>query len=233
MSRVIVVGGGIAGLGAAWALQQAGIDVSVLEAEDEPGGRMRSRQWNGAWIDLGAEFITSNDEGLRQLAVDVGIDGDRLEYPGQKVGFRIWRDGAPHYLSYTEPKSFLTFGAMTWRGKTQLLRLLPTLARQARRNGGATTEPWRAAAIDDGESVETWLSRVAPEFLEYVVEPCYELYCGYEPHDFGKAFFVYLSTVYRSTEIYTFREGLGQLTRAVAGKLAVTTGAVVSPVTLI
>ena len=229
MAQVIVVGGGIAGLGAGYALQEAGVDVAVLEAEPEAGGRMRSKLWNGAWIDLGAEFITTNDTGFEKLAGELGILGDRIVYPGAKVGFHIWRDGKAHYISYTEPATFLRFGAMSGLGKAQLLTLLPPLMRQRRRNAGSEWEPWRAAWCDD-QSIEAWLGRRAPEFLEYVVEPCYELYCGYEPAEFSRGYFAFLTTVYRSTGVYTFREGLGQLTRALAARLDVTTGARVTRV---
>jgi isorenieratene synthase len=40
--RVVVVGGGIAGLAAAAGLASAGVDVTVLEREEELGGRVRS-----------------------------------------------------------------------------------------------------------------------------------------------------------------------------------------------
>ena len=38
--RIVVIGAGIAGLAAAFRLQQAGANVLVLEAADRPGGRM-------------------------------------------------------------------------------------------------------------------------------------------------------------------------------------------------
>jgi len=38
--RIVVIGAGIAGLPAAFRLQQAGANVLVLEATDRPGGRM-------------------------------------------------------------------------------------------------------------------------------------------------------------------------------------------------
>lgn len=226
MARVIVVGAGIAGLGAAQELQKAGVDVSVLEAGDQVGGRMVSTQWHGAWIDLGAEFITSVDDDFDVLASELGMRDDKLGYPTEsgKVEFDVWRDGVAHHLSYTEPASFLRYGAMGPMAKLRMLGLLPTLVRQFRRNGSEPFEPWRAAWCDD-ESVETWLSRVDPEFLEYVVEPCFELFCGYEPHDFGRGMFAYLTTMFQDTEIFTFREGLGQLTRTLASRLDVTTGA--------
>ncbi|MGH2727865.1 MAG: protoporphyrinogen/coproporphyrinogen oxidase [Actinomycetota bacterium] len=231
MAKVIVVGGGIAGLGAAHTLQKAGVEVSVLEAAPEAGGRMRSTFWNDAWVDLGAEFITSNDTSFEKLAAELGILDQRLIYPGEKVAFNIWRDGKAHPLSFTEASSFLKFGAMSFTAKMRMMGMLPTLFKQFRRNGKAEHEPWRAAWCDAG-SVEDWLNKISPEFLEYAVEPCYELYCGYEPHDFGKAMFVYYTTTYRSTGVFTFKEGLGQLTRALAAQLNVSTGARVTRVTL-
>jgi len=230
MAKVIVVGAGIAGLGAAHTLQRAGVEVSVLESAAEAGGRMRSRFWNDAWIDLGAEFITSNDTAFEKLAAELGILDQKLVYPGAKVAFNIWRDGKSHPLSFTEARGFLRFGAMNAWSKAKMLRLLPTLIRQFRRNGDSAHEPWRAAWCDDA-SIEEWLGRIDREFLEYAVEPCYELYCGYEPEEFGKGMFVYLTTQYRSTGVFTFKEGLGQLTRALASQLDVTTGARVTKVT--
>jgi len=38
--RIVVIGAGIAGLAAAFRLQQAGANVLVLEGTDQPGGRM-------------------------------------------------------------------------------------------------------------------------------------------------------------------------------------------------
>ena len=42
--RVIVVGAGIAGLGAAYKLREEGHEVVLLEKDTEPGGRCRSVQ---------------------------------------------------------------------------------------------------------------------------------------------------------------------------------------------
>jgi len=56
--RVLVIGGGIAGLAAAWRLQQSGLDVAVLEARDRVGGRLWTAYDYGRFpVELGAEFI--------------------------------------------------------------------------------------------------------------------------------------------------------------------------------
>lgn len=56
-ARVIVVGAGLAGLAAAWELVQLGHDVTVLEAQRRPGGRIRTLREpfsDGLYAEVGA-----------------------------------------------------------------------------------------------------------------------------------------------------------------------------------
>lgn len=55
--RVIVVGAGMAGLGAAGELQRAGVRPIILEARDRIGGRVHTVDDLGAPVDLGAAWI--------------------------------------------------------------------------------------------------------------------------------------------------------------------------------
>lgn len=55
--RVIVVGAGVAGLSAARALQDAGVEVLVLEARGRTGGRVWTPDVGGAPVDAGAMFV--------------------------------------------------------------------------------------------------------------------------------------------------------------------------------
>ncbi|WP_049903259.1 NAD(P)/FAD-dependent oxidoreductase [Halococcus agarilyticus] len=57
MTRVIVVGGGLAGLVAARHLGRAGIDVQMFERREAVGGRVRSRHEDGFVLDRGFQVL--------------------------------------------------------------------------------------------------------------------------------------------------------------------------------
>jgi len=72
--RVVVVGAGVSGLGAARFLADRGHDVVVVEARDRIGGRVwTSHAWGGAPVDLGASWIH-------------GIDGNPITALAAKAG---------------------------------------------------------------------------------------------------------------------------------------------------
>ncbi|CCQ34797.1 protoporphyrinogen oxidase protein [Halorhabdus tiamatea SARL4B] len=62
-----IVGGGIAGAGAAYALSDA--DVTVYEM-DRVGGRMASRRRNGCVFDFGANYLEVGDPDLEEIVRD-------------------------------------------------------------------------------------------------------------------------------------------------------------------
>lgn len=89
--RVIVVGAGLAGLGAARALHLAGVSVIVLEARNRCGGRV----WTSDGIDLGAHWIHGTDGNpmtsiCRELRIATEFVGGDSSYTGG------WEDLALH-----------------------------------------------------------------------------------------------------------------------------------------
>lgn len=71
---VLVIGAGLAGLGAALELKSAGVDVRVLEASDVVGGRMRTEVVDGFRLDRGFQVINPYYPELRRLGVVDELD---------------------------------------------------------------------------------------------------------------------------------------------------------------
>lgn len=90
---IVVIGAGLAGLATATRLDEAGIDVTVLEARDRVGGRVWSHRLpSGEVIELGAEFVLPGYELLGQTVESLQLD---LYDKGMYYGHREPRGGAP------------------------------------------------------------------------------------------------------------------------------------------
>jgi len=68
---VVIVGGGIAGLSAAWRLRDR--DVLLLEAGDRLGGRMRSEPRGDYWLNFGAHLFPAPGSLVDAMARDCGL----------------------------------------------------------------------------------------------------------------------------------------------------------------
>ncbi|HLN67519.1 MAG TPA: protoporphyrinogen oxidase [Streptosporangiaceae bacterium] len=90
--HVVIVGGGIAGLAAAFFLRDQPVRVSVLEGSPRLGGKLSVSEVAGVAVDEGAEaLLVTRPEGTG-LVAQVGLAGDRVE-PGT-TSSAIWTLGA-------------------------------------------------------------------------------------------------------------------------------------------
>ncbi|HEU5159367.1 MAG TPA: protoporphyrinogen oxidase, partial [Streptosporangiaceae bacterium] len=74
-ARVAVVGGGIAGLAAAWELAGAAddLDVVLIEASDRVGGKLCREVVGGTAIDVGAESVLARRPEALRLMDELGL----------------------------------------------------------------------------------------------------------------------------------------------------------------
>ena len=94
--HVVIVGGGIAGLAAAFFLRDEPVRVTVLEGSPRLGGKLSVSEIAGVPVDEGAEaLLVTRPEGTGLIA-EVGLAGDRVA-PGT-TSSAIWTLGALHPL---------------------------------------------------------------------------------------------------------------------------------------
>jgi monoamine oxidase len=83
-SSIAIVGGGVAGLTAAYRLQQHGAKPVLFEASNRWGGRMFTQYdfYKGMFCELGGEFVDTGHEDLQKLAAEVGVEMQNLTTEG-------------------------------------------------------------------------------------------------------------------------------------------------------
>lgn len=123
---VAVVGGGIAGLSAAYELERRGLTVRLLEASDRVGGVIRTERRDGWVIDAGPDALLVQKPAAVQLCRELGLT-DRLVSTQLPRTAYVLRDGR---LCPLVEGSFLGFpvsiGALarsslfSWRAKVRM-----------------------------------------------------------------------------------------------------------------
>ncbi len=74
--KIVVVGGGLAGLSAAYRLKNQGRDVELYEARSRVGGRVLSAEIDGQIAELGGQSLNDGGEGcsIRGLIAEMGLE---------------------------------------------------------------------------------------------------------------------------------------------------------------
>ncbi len=119
--KVIVVGGGIAGMSAGWRLHRAGYQVRVLDAASYVGGRMATIEHRGFRLDVGASGMSTKYTQMVELANDVGI-GSHFRCTSDVMGFV--RDGTVHRMRSTSRLDPLRTRLLSTRAKLVAPKLL-------------------------------------------------------------------------------------------------------------
>jgi oxygen-dependent protoporphyrinogen oxidase len=106
MSRIAVIGGGIAGLTAAYRLSEVH-DVVAFEREVSAGGKIRSQKVEGGFLfECGPSAFLASAEDLKALIAEIGLsDVLTPARPAAKKRFIYW-NGRLHELPAKPPDAF-------------------------------------------------------------------------------------------------------------------------------
>lgn len=96
MRHVVIVGGGIAGLAAAFFLRDEPVSVTVCEGSPRLGGKLSISEVAGIAVDEGAEALLARRPEGTGLIEAAGL-ADQLVLPGT-LSSRIWTRGGMHML---------------------------------------------------------------------------------------------------------------------------------------
>jgi protoporphyrinogen/coproporphyrinogen III oxidase len=161
---VVVVGGGIGGLAAAWQLR--GRDVVVLEAEDRLGGRMKSFPRDEYWLSVGAHMFAGPDSDLGRLVSEMDlrllpIDGELF---GISFGGRTLLGGRPEFFPLRLPMS-LGGRVSFMRAGVKLRADARRFHRAARRREGEsnTENRTRQLSFEGERSFSDYIGRLHPD----------------------------------------------------------------------
>jgi oxygen-dependent protoporphyrinogen oxidase len=164
MHDVVIVGGGIGGLAAAWRLQQR--DLLLLEAGERFGGRIHSVERGPYWLNFGAHLFGDETTPAGQLADELSLEARPI--PGDRMGiaFRgtIVAGGRAEAFPLRLPLSLaarLSFVKMGFKLRTGVMRLLqcqrriPGEAPEGRRK--------RQLAFDNQRTLADYVGRLHPD----------------------------------------------------------------------
>jgi oxygen-dependent protoporphyrinogen oxidase len=219
--KILVAGGGIAGLTAAYTLQKAGFDVEVLERDDTAGGRMRSERHGDFVVDRGAQFVASSYRNMRALVDELGLKPQvRRLRTGRGA---VLRDGKFVSSDYGGLRAIWKAKDLRLGSKLRLPLILNDLRRARRMLDFYAIE--KAAPIDDASAYDWALRRFGREVLDYLIEPPFASTFTVLPEHLSRAFVLAtIQYMFSGFRLSAFRGGNGLLTQTLASKLRVRTG---------
>ncbi|MEJ2410887.1 MAG: NAD(P)/FAD-dependent oxidoreductase [Novosphingobium sp.] len=165
--KAIVVGGGLAGLGAAYRLHKAGWEVVVLEADQEVGGRAKVIERNGYTIPTGATQVSTGYHDYIALCRELGVESDFVA--GSNMVSLI-RDGKLYEIDGTKPLTVALTGALSLRSKWLIARSM--LEMRAMKPKLSPLDMSANYAVDDGRTAYDFaMQRMNRQSYDVLVDP--------------------------------------------------------------
>ncbi|HUE96067.1 MAG TPA: FAD-dependent oxidoreductase [Longimicrobiaceae bacterium] len=215
--RVAVLGGGLAGLTAAYRLQERGAEVTLYEAQPWVGGRSRTDTLDGYRVDVGTQLIGSMYRRFRRLVHEVGLGEALVPTAGRDA---LWRGGRAHEVVYGSVSSMIASGGLPLTTKMRLGAVyVPFLSRNAGALDLLAPERAAAAGLDD-ESIATWGEReIDRAFVRSLVYPQLGAFYGSHPDETSAGFYHILARYGMDVALSAVRGGVGSVAERLATRV--------------
>ena len=165
--KIAIVGGGLAGLTAAWQLHQLGHDFTLYESTHRLGGTVETVRQNGFIIECGPDGWVTDKPWAAQLARDLGLQADLVESNDATRVTYILNHGQlapmPDGMRMMVPTNLEALNQS---------HLFSEAAKTAYAAEPGRAEELKAAAPDHDESVATFVARhFGTEVLDKLAAP--------------------------------------------------------------
>ncbi len=217
--RVVIVGGGFAGLNAAYTLMKRGIVPLLFEAEERVGGRGKGERVDGFSLDMGAFVFTSTYDTAFRLCEELGLPlaPSTMKF-GHYRGGR-WVTTTPEQSPWNfvrHLRAAMAMGFLSPAGMWSGFKVMREIHRQAEYMSFAGDSP--LAEIDDEESFGEYMERLGvPEKLQVTLRGPLDMILG-DPMPAGQALMrAYIGeTMLHSGRVSMPERGIGSLSEALA-----------------
>ena len=217
--RVVIVGGGFAGLSAAYTLMKRGITPLLLEAQDRVGGRGIGERVDGFSLDMGAFVFTSTYDTAFRMCEELGLPlvPSTMKFGHHRNGRWVTTTPDQSLRNFVRhlPAAF-TMGFLSPSGMRAGFKVMRQIHRQSEYMSFASDSP--LAEIDDDESFGDYLKRLGvPENLQVTLRGPLDMILG-DPMPAGQALMrAYIGeTMLHSGRVYMPERGIGSLNEALA-----------------
>ncbi|MFC7135084.1 MULTISPECIES: protoporphyrinogen oxidase [Salinibaculum] len=165
--RVAVVGAGITGLALTHHLAERGIDSVTYEADNQPGGVIRSETIDGRTVEVGPQRLRLTP-GVEDLVEAVGLS-DAVVEAGEEHLF-VYADGRLREAPL-DREAFLRTDLLSWRGKLRLL-----------------AEPLTRDGMREESAAELFTRKFGRQAYERFIGPLYGGIYGSDPAEMPATF---------------------------------------------